>query len=220
MFNPFEASSEDDSAFFDNAPATEPENMFSAPVNTPPPQMSYPNQQSSKKQVYNIVDLYWLINAKLANNQKLNEDELELAVLGYNADFNNLRVALYKTNAATFTESSILKYEAKQIISVNVFSETAQQILFAISQKQNTRISNFERIFSANMSSDWKPASAVFDVDGTNKIITLKTMSSNNRSSSFTFAGWEMFALGNAFNFMTNGQAWRSSLQVIASKNN
>lgn len=218
MFNPFEDSSTDNSVFFDNAPAEEPENMFATPANTPAPQMSFPTQQSNKKQAYNIVDLYWLINSKLVNNQKLNDDELELAILGYNADFNNLRITLFKTSNSTFTESSILKYEAKQIVSVNIFSETAQQILFAISQKQNGRINNFERIFSSNMAGDWKPSPTIFDIDMVNKNITIRIMN-NNKPASFTFSGWEMYALGNAFNFMTNGQAWRSSLQTITSKN-
>lgn len=220
MFNPFESGSETETSFFESEPTTEADNIFAAPTNTTAPQMTYPSssQQSNKKQLYNIIDMYWIINNKLANNQKLNDDELELAIIGYNADFSNLRVSLLKANNTTFTESSVLKYDAKQVSAINIFSETAQQILFAISQKQVIRINNFERIFSPNMSNDWKPTPAVFDIDGVNKIITLKT-SFNNRTNSFTFSGWSMFALGNAFNFMTNGQSWRSSLQSLTSKN-
>ena len=221
MFNPFDSTSTEDAAFSFEAPVEETGNMFNAPV-TPPPaapmQQSTP-QSSGKKGVYNIVDLYWLVNSKLYNHQKLNEDELELAILGYNADFNNLRISLNRASPATFTESSILKYEAKQVMSINVFSETAQQLLFALNQKQVTKVSNFERVFSANMSNEWKPAVSAFEVDGTNKIVTLQVTGSNGRGSSFTFSGWEIFALGNALNFMTNGQAWRASLQLIASKN-
>lgn len=212
MFNPFETADDDNVPTFGVVDETPKFNEVVQPAIVP---NSIPNSSptNSYTKKYNIVDLYWLINHKLFVNEKLNPNECQLLILGYNADFNNLRVAFLESNAKTFNESSILKYEAKQVTSINIFSEVAQQIIYNTSKGRNAKISNFERIFSANMSGDWKPNTSQIEIEIAKQEIVIRT-TTNNKTYSYTFLDWQLQAFLNALKFMVDGQAWRASLTI------
>lgn len=219
--NPFESSTEEDTDTFEFG-SPEPNNPFDGgpslfPTNNPivtqqPASHQQPQKDYIKK--YNIVDLYWLVNQKLFNSEKLNKDEVALLIIGYNADFNNLRIAFHEVTAKSFNETSILKHETKQITTVNIFSETAQKILFNVHTKKfKDEFSNFERIFTANSgNNDWKPNSTQIEMNIPNNIV-LKTKF-NNAIYSFTFLDWQIQAFLNAMKFMTDGDAWKASLKI------
>lgn len=219
--NPFESSTEEDTEIIDFG-SPEPDNPFDGgpslfPTDTTTSHQSVSQQHSSQKEYikkYNIVDLYWLVNQKLFNSEKLNKDEVALLIIGYNADFNNLRIAFHDVSAKTFNETSILKHETKQITTVNIFSETAQKILFNVHTKKfKDEFSNFERIFTASSgNNDWKPNPTQIEMNIPNNII-LKTKFNNNIYS-FTFLDWQIQAFLNAMKFMTNGDAWKASLNI------
>lgn len=220
--NPFETQTEEVTDTFEFG-SPEPDNPFDGgvslfPTNNPTPTQQPVSQQNSAQKEYikkyNIVDMYWLINQKLFNNEKLNKDEVALLTIGYNADFNNLRFVFYEANPKTFNETSILKHETKQITSVNIFSETAQKILFNVhSKKFKDEFSNFERVFTASSgTNDWKPNPTQIEMNIPSNII-LKTKF-NNAIYSFTFLDWQIQAFLNAMKFMTDGDAWKASLNV------
>lgn len=210
-FNPFGNVNDDDSedsvesiSFGNSEPSKQEEVQPVQPVQ---------QQDFKPEKKYNIIDQYWLINSKLFVKEKLNPGEIQLITIGYNADFNNMRIALYETNGNTFTETAIHKYNAKQITTVNIFSETVEQLMFNISAAQSGTVYNFERIFSEAMTKqDWKPSQAIFDLDAKEGSITLKVKHNNNELS-YKFIGWQLKALLNSFKFMLNGNAWIASLK-------
>jgi hypothetical protein len=214
MFNPFETpSAEADTPFEFNSAEPEIINAVSAVSQSQPTPTTTAERPSYTKK-YNIVDMYWLINQKLFNQEKLEQNEASLLIIGYNADFNNLRVAFHEAGPKTFTEASVLKYETKQITTVNIFSETAQKVLYNIqSKKYKDEISNFERIFTPHSgSNDWKPNPSQIEME-IPKYIKLRTKF-NNTTYLFTFSDWQIQALLNAMKFMTDGNAWKASLNI------
>lgn len=206
-FNPFGNAIEDDESNEDISFGN------SQPQSTPQQVTSQPEQKqqtfSTPEKKHNIVDQYWLINSKLFEKEKLESGEVQLLTLGYNADFSNLRISLFEANDKTFTETAIHKYSAKQLVTANIFTETAEQVIANVTQAKSGVVYNFERLFSeAMVKSDWKPAKTVFEVDAEKGMITLKV----NDKHYFVFKDWQLKALLNVFKFMTNGNAWLSSL--------
>lgn len=214
--NPFDTQTDDSGFDFGSPdpienPFIEPDPIFpNEPIISQPIKEQHFQKDYVKK--YNIVDLYWLVNQKLFNSQKLNKDEVALLIIGYNTDFNNLRISFHEANAKSFTQTSILKYETKQIATINLFSETAQKILYNVQTKKfKDEVSNFERLFSPNVgNNDWKPNPSQITLDIPNNII-LQTKY-NNTLYSFTLLDWQIQAFLNAMKFMTDGSAWKSSL--------
>lgn len=49
-----------------------------------------------QKSQYHIIDLFWLINPKLALRQEFKQDEAHFCQLSYNIDFGNLKATLFK----------------------------------------------------------------------------------------------------------------------------
>lgn len=217
--NPFDTQTDDSTFEFGSpdsieSPFIEPDPIFSPESINPPQNIREQHSQKEYVKKYNIVDLYWLVNQKLFNSQKLNKDEAALLVIGYNADFNNLRIAFHEANAKSFTQTSILKYETKQITTVNLFSETAQKILYNIQTKKfKDEITNFERLFTANVgNNDWKPNPTQITMDIPNNIIIQTKY--NNTLYSFTLLDWQIQAFLNAMKFMTDGNSWKASLSL------
>lgn len=168
------------------------------------------NTSNNKK--HNIIDMYWLINNKLFENKKLETNEIALLTIGYNADFNNLRIGLFEPNNKTFTEHAIYKTEAKLITTVNVFSETAHKALSIINKGENADIINFERVFSQAQANSWKPSPSLFKINLSEKNITLE-VTNNNTKYTYVFTDWQIAALLSVFKYMTNGGSWSASLK-------
>jgi hypothetical protein len=211
MQNPFDMniSNEDDDSFgdvfvgTDNIPTTtqEPTPTKQEPV------MSNPVSTDKK---YHMIDMYWLINPKLLKREALEANQCGLLVIGYNADYSNLRIAFHETGNKSFTESSIQKHETKLLGTVNVFSETAMQILYAINTKQATTIHNFERLFT-QPSNDWKPSASTFKIDPSKGSIEIHA-TLNGKPFMFTISEWHTIAFMDSLKFMTNGRSWMASL--------
>lgn len=206
-FNPFgdisDDSTDEDISFGESIEKKQPTQESEKP------KQQEPNFSKPEKK-YNIVDQYWLINPKLFAKEKLEQGEIQLLTIGYNADFNNMRITLYDTSPDTFSETAIHKHNAKQLVTVNVFTETVEQLLFNISKPLSGTVYNFERIFSQSMvNQDWTPAKSLFEVDAQHGQIRLKV----NDKFSYIFKDWQLKALINTFKFMTNGGAWSSSLK-------
>lgn len=214
-FNPFASASEEDD---NDLGFTEPFSSNSTPVfeqpvvETPVVTATFTPPNANKK--YNIVDMYWLINNKLFNKQKLDANEVALLSIGYNADFNNLRFVIHEINDKVFTESAILKHEAKVISSVNVFSETSAKVLNNIKRGITEPVHNFERVFNANMIEQWKPNQASFEINKENGGSIILKILYNNTTYSYMFTDWQIEVLISCFKFMTNGDSWKSSIAV------
>jgi hypothetical protein len=208
-FNPFGNITDDDDSNEDISFGTEENNTTSQPEEKTFSNTKEPTESFKPEKKHNIVDQYWLINPKLFAKEKLEQGEVQLLTLGYNADFSNMRIALFETNNETFAETAIHKYNAKQIVTANIFTETAEQVIFNVAQAKSGVIYNFERLFSSAMvKSEWKPAKSIFEVDASKGTITIKV----NDSHFYVFKDWQLKALLNTFKFMTNGNSWMTSL--------
>lgn len=166
------------------------------------------DQQNQKK--YNIIDFYWLINPKINNKEKLSQNEVGLITIGYNADFNNIRIGLFEITDNVLMDYCIHKYNAKQLSFVNVYSETAEKIVYRLTNNTADNIINYERIFSQGMiKQEWKPSKCMFIIQN-DPII--KVIIQVNDKYFYQFTEWQLKALFNSLKYSINGQAWSTSL--------
>ncbi len=163
--------------------------------------------EETQRTKHNIVDMYWLINQKLYDKEELNSDPKEVGVLtiGYNADFNNLRIGFFEIQSDSITKSSINKDKMRFLTSINIFSETAFKIL-----NNQVDFYNLERIIGAE--NPWTPNITLFSKEDDRFII--KTMSTNGEKFMFTFSKSEFSCLQTALNFMINGGSWSNYLNI------
>jgi len=167
-----------------------------------------PIKDNIKKRHHNIVDMYWLINEKLFNQQALGQGEAGLLAIGYNADFGNLRIGFHEVNGESFTKSSMIKDKMKFLTSINFFSETAYAIRDCLRNGKPVNISNFERIIGSD--NKWTPNQTQITGD-TNQLI-IKTMTPEGKKYNYTFSNWQIPAFATALKYMTEGQSWDSNI--------
>ncbi|MEO5349612.1 MAG: hypothetical protein H7836_08200 [Magnetococcus sp. YQC-3] len=168
-----------------------------------------PNQSKIK---YNIVDMHWLINNKLYNKLKLEEDPKEAGflTLGFNADFNNLRVGFYEITESSITRNSINKDKMNFLTSINIFSETANNITFKLRNNQPLELYNLERIIG--LKNQWVPNITM--ISGDRNEITIKTMTPEEKKYMFSFTDYQVDIFLNSLNFMCNGDSWNNYLLI------
>jgi hypothetical protein len=164
------------------------------------------NQGNNQKRKYKFVQLYWLINQKLFAKQQLAAGEAPLIEISYNVDYGNLRISFIKVNQNTFDATSIRVQNTDRATTVNIYGETADQILFNLEHGVVGQIAVFERMIQASAS--WSPNQTIFTInqDGS---VTLATKVANNQDThSYTFSGWQIKSLKNALKFLTDGPAY------------
>lgn len=159
---------------------------------------------------YNIVDFYWFVRQEALENKPLPQDECGMIIVGYNSSFANLRVTFYDVGSGNIKPGEIHKDEMKMIATINIFSETAMQILAAIGSKKTATINNYERMFKFNTS--WHPTLAKFDIDVPKGTITITIRVGDNGKRVFHLTDWQVTAFMDSLKFMTNGRSWIASL--------
>lgn len=169
-------------------PQPKPTTSFSKPAET-----NHTAPASGSK--YNIIDLAWVVNMKLTANQRLDEGEAAVLMLGYNADFNNLRVVFRSAEQSAFSPSSINLPGTKIITSMNLFSETCAEILYKKGTGEQIQV--LERMFKLDQS--WAPNQSIITWDS--DMISLYSKMSNGTVISFFLYQWQidLFAYGLQF---------------------
>lgn len=215
MYNPFsdddQENEEDNVVEFGSSNPEEPPNVDEPKKEEP----VMGNKLEKPNNKCNIIDLYWLINNKFFNKEKLGPNEVPLICIGYNADFLNLRITFHVVNGDSnppiFVPTGINKNNSKSLCTVNVFSETAHNLYHNITKgtKDVVEITNFERLFN----SSWEPTPCAFKIDKKEGTITIKT-SINSEIYTYVFTDWQIQVLLNSLKFMFNGDSWKSSLMV------
>lgn len=162
------------------------------------------------KKHHNIIDMYWLINNKLFERKPLGEGEAGFLALGYNADFANLRVGFHQPDQESFTKSSMIKDKMKFMTTLNIFSETAYNILDCLRTAKDINISNFERIIGAD--NKWVPNQT--QISGNAQEIIIKTLTTEGNKFYYTFSGWQVPCLASALKYMCEGQSWSKYLDM------
>ena len=161
---------------------------------------------------YNIVDQFWLVNQKLYLKQELNKDPVECGVLtlGYNADWNNMRVRFYEITPESINQSLICTDKMNLLTSINIFSETANNITFQLRNNRELNIFNLERIIGA--SNKWIPNLSL--ITGNRDGIIIKTKTSDDKKYMFSLLDYQVDIFLNALNYMINGNSWNNYLLV------
>jgi hypothetical protein len=159
---------------------------------------------------YHIIDMFWLINESFKQTGNVQQGEAAIAVIGYNASFNNLRIGLYDAGNA-INNNSIVIQDAQKTVSVNLHSESAAELLQKKRSGQPVQI--IERIIKSN--SNWQPAQCTFIWNNDGLFIQAQD---NNNSRNYGFTGYQETCIERTLEFLLNGQAWSLSLQSIMAK--
>ena len=195
-----------------NTMATNAFSGFNEPTPQAQPQQStggfggFGGGGQTAKRKYKFVQMYWLINPKLFAQQQLVAGEAPLIEISYNVDYSNVRISFIKTNQNTFDATSIRVQNTDRQTTVNIYAETADQILFHLEKGIPGQIQVFERMIQINAS--WSPNKSIFSInqDGS---VTLTTQPANAQSThSYVFTGWQIGSLKKILNFLTNGTAY------------
>lgn len=222
--NPFEMSFADDddnsgASMFTQEELNDDVSQSSSPVNETKPSGdkktgSESNMSNAPK--YNITDFYWLVHPNVLESNKtpIPSEECGMLVIGYNASFSNLRLTFYDLpdSGSALKPGEIHKNEMKTIATVNVFSETAMQILAMITSKKSGSVMNYERIFSISSNTDWQPTLAKFDIDLAKGVISIIIKVGEKGKKVYHLKEWQITAFMDSLKFMTNNRSWMASL--------
>lgn len=185
-----------------------PPSNYQTPTN--PQHNGGQGRQGNNQQKFNIAEFYWLINRKLYHNMQLNPGEAQMLIIGFNADFNNLRLSLCDFNGVNPTQlTAITVGTFSRSVTINIYSEFAMELLQNIKTPTGQPITNIERVFSQN--NNWSPNASSFICQAEGVIIT--TNDANN-SHSFTLFQHHVPALVSALTYMTDGRAWTDHLMI------
>ncbi len=167
---------------------------------TPPP----PTPLLQQKPKYEIISLFWLINY-------VNNNEIPLISINYNAQFVNLRIVLYKLNGS-LQSAYIDTSKCKKITTFNIFSEKALEILdiynYMKHDQETISIYNLERLHG-NQHDNWKPSSTIFHI---NKQQIQCQVIDKQQQYIYTFMNSQLNMFLKSLNFLINGQSWTVSL--------
>ncbi len=172
------------------------------------PQFGGGNNNNQKKK-YKFIQLYWLINSKLAAGQAVN-NESHLMEINYNADYSNLRLTFANAKQDTFITNTnaitaIKIQNSDRQTTINIYPETAEHLLFNIQQKIAGKIPVYERVIG---SGNWNPNQTVFNINLNPFEVGVYSKTSNGQTYAFIFSGWQVMALIKALKFLTEGPAY------------
>ncbi|MEM4385971.1 MAG: hypothetical protein QXD03_05435 [Candidatus Anstonellales archaeon] len=163
-------------------------------------------QQTDQQRKYSIIEMFWMVNEKIVNNQSLTEDEAAYCVIGFNATFGNMRVEFRKQSQNKL--NYIVQNQCPRITSFNIYSEEAFEILEKIQKGEKFNHMVRERIINQQ---NWYPNESkimfnngrigVMTVDNNQKVKTRFIMSSVQTKMFIT-----------ALKYMISGQAWNMML--------
>ena len=161
---------------------------------------------------YHIINCYVLANYKLYNNIQLSESDPGVIVIGFNATFNNVRIAFHGLTNESFTNTSIILNNCPKLTSVNIFSETAENIAYNMKHIQypNT-ISIVERLWQSQP--NWTPNESHLELISPTELKLNTIDFSSNKYFNYIFKDWQFNAFINVMKMLINGNFWNLSMQ-------
>lgn len=160
---------------------------------------------ANQKRRYRFVQMYMLINPKLFAKQQFSAGEVPILEISYNVDYGNVRLGFANTRADTFDQTCIKVQNLERLTTVNIYQETAEQLLYNIEHWKGSSIQVIERMIQSSAS--WSPNLTIFQVNPTDKSVTLTTKT-NNGQFVYVFNEWQLNSLINSMKFLINGPAW------------
>jgi hypothetical protein len=191
---------------------SEMSNPFGQPTFNTPTFGNNNSNSNQQKRKYRFIQLYYLINPKLFAKQKLESGEVPLLEINYNVDYSNLRFTFTNAKPDTFDKTSLKVLNTERLTTVNIYPETAEQVLWAIENGnklvENYQIYVFERVLNqGNSGGGWSPNQTVFKFIGDSVVIITQPTNSSN-TFTYVFSEWQKQALVKSLKFMTEGTAW------------
>jgi len=161
---------------------------------------------------YAMLDMFWLINEKLFNNEKLLNGESQICVIGFNASFGNLRVEFRSIKSDSFHGTAIVHTNCPKITSFNIYSEEAYKILY--NRNINTEFFIIERLINV---SNWIPNESYVKWNNPQQISFKTIDKTSNQTHWITLSVIQTEMVIKALEYMINGNAWNS---ILNQKNN
>jgi len=183
--------------------APQPQQQFAPQA----PQANYSgNQQQAKKQ-YNIADLYWLLNI----NPNKTANEFEGITIGYNLDYDNIRLTFFNVNSVTLTDTQLMFSYQNRAGSANIYPEVAQEILHKLKHptQEAQTINLLERtLYQTN----WKPNKSSITIYSPTAV-AFHTTTNTGQVLMFPLLQWQVNCLVSTIEFALT-QATTAKLMV------
>lgn len=154
------------------------------------------NTNNNNQQKYHIVDMCYLYNQT--------QNEPPLCIVGFNADFNNLRIGLHNFNNPI--DHFVCVKNTTRLTAINLYSEFCYQVLIT----SNGTIPIIERTFSDN--ANWAPNRT--QIIKNQNMIQIQTIDMNNNQFTFTMNEPNIGLFNKCLEFMINGGAWSEFLRM------
>lgn len=190
--------------------------QYQPQFNPQPQQQYYPQQQTPQtfghqgESKYNIIDLYWFLNLKLKSNAQFLDGEVHMCTVGFNADYNNMRITFYNlNNYEDLKGPALIIGNMSKVSQFNIFSETASELLYLKNnnpQQDNITVRVYERMFK----NSWNPNLSQIIWNKNN--IFLQSQNNSNGIHSFTILDYQIKAFESALKFLVNGKSWLATL--------
>ena len=165
-----------------------------------------------EKPQYNIIDFFWFINKKIIFNQPLEDNEGHVLVIGFNANFNNLRFGLLKAKVSNaFQKNYIVHSDFNRITGFNIYSEDAIALLH--NKGQNIGFLLRERLFKM---SNWIPNTT--QITWSEQVIKILTKDQTGLIHNFSLYQEQIIGFEKSLNFMLD-QSWVLSMYNSFFKN-
>jgi hypothetical protein len=172
---------------------------------------SQSNYSPPAKNKYNIIDLFWLLNAKLRNNAKLESNEATMVTVGFNADYLNMRIALLRLDSDCLSDSYVIggAGNANVLAMANMFPESCIELLSLrnteVMYMPKERMIKKDTNFTPNRSGfQWsKNALTIYIEDGRSKTHYYMTIVEHQLNSFI-----------KACEFMYNGEAFKLAMEA------
>jgi hypothetical protein len=206
--------------FNENFEMTNPNAMFEAPVATIQTgnngfnQSAPQNNNNGGGKKYRIFDFFWLINPKITKSQPLDNGEAGLVTIGYNADFDNMRVQLYGVEGNSFLPGALMINNTKRLGVSHLYAETRFQIMYNLKwDDDENKFLSFERMITQ---SSWNPNKTIIETSKKNESVKITSVNSQNNSSYYyKFAGWQFEALMDSIKCITSTDHWQELIKKI-----
>jgi hypothetical protein len=170
----------------------------------------YGGQQRKK---YRIFDFFWFINPKLLQGQTLEENESAVLSVGYNCDFDNLRLTFYGNAQGALTPGAIvLEHLQQQKMAIgHVYPEARAQLMYMADNKTEGLIHCFERTIKQ---SQYTPNPTQINVTAT-EIQIKSTNSQSSQHATFNLTDWQRESFIKAVKTVTNCDSWATQINKL-----
>jgi hypothetical protein len=171
----------------------------------------YGGQQRKK---YRIHDFFWFINPKLLLGQNLEGNEAAVLSVGYNCDFDNLRLTFYGNAQGALTPGAVVleHLQPNKLAIGHLYPEARQELLYLTNQEAGEgTIHCFERTIKQSQYTP-NPTQMIVTPD---TIQIQSTNSQSNQTGMFTLTGWQREAFIKATKTVTNVDHWSEQIRKI-----